>query len=320
MEQTQNSGSNSTLGQPVQRGLSRMLASAFAGKINTYEDFIKHFGIVDVIKALSAKVRGKVLVTCNGGGDPERASKMNADIVASTIASMLEDKLVTPDDICTEISTDHMVEVLSHQGLYRFLFGKLFSDKTFMKEVLEIILEERLLGDNTASSFMHAVGDDKVIDEGTTPPDLLAKCQLAMIARNREGGVFTDEDLLRFYTPKALVQYVVPHHLFAAVEAVAELNGWREKPKLPPEVLDSVVPPPGTAEVVEASLAPPPLPTSSNEEGGAAEEVEDLDAVDGEGVEITLDADGDDGGGRESERPAGRNRRKRDRDADGARK
>lgn len=282
----------------VQIGLSRMLQSAFAGKINTYEEFISHFGILEVIKKLSPRVRGKVLVACNGGGDPERASKMNADIVASTVASMLEDKLVTPDDICKEISTEHMVEVLPHQGLYRFLFGKMFSDKTFIKEILEIILQERLLGESTASSFMQAVGDDHVINE-STPPILLALCQLEMLKLNREGKTFTDDDLLQIYTPKALVEYVAPAHLFAAVEAVARLNDWLEKkPGLPEGVVTaSEFPPPGES-------SPPPLPGKKEKKNKKRNssvpddepEVTSTLASSGE-EELTLDIDDEEGDG-----------------------
>ncbi len=276
MEQTQK--------YEVQRGLSRMLSSAFTGQINTYADFIKHFGIVEVIKALSPKVRGKVFVTCNGGGDPERASKMNPDIVAMTIESMLlENALVTPDDICKEISTEHMVEVLPHQELYRFLFGKMFSDKTFMQEVLEIILQERMLGENTASNFMKAVGDDNVINESLTPALLLARCQLEMIKLNREGKLFTDEDLLQVYHPKALVQYVVPQHLFAVVEAVAELNAWHEKKGgLPAGALDSEAPPPPAATASQ----PPPL---SKKEKKARRKAEAEAAAASDDPETTLE-------------------------------
>lgn len=286
--------------QSVQIGLSRMLKSAFTGKINTHDELIKHFGITEVIEKLSPQVRGKVLVTCNGGGDPERASKMNAAIVASTIASMLEDKLVTADDICKEISTDHMVEVLPHRELYRFLFDKLFSDKKFMQEILEIILQERLLGDSTASNFMKAVGDDHVIHEGT-PPILLALCQLEMLKLNRDGKTFTDGDLLQIYTPEALVEYVAPLHLFAAVEAVAKLNDWLEKkPGLPEGVVTASEFPPAPGE-----SSPPPLHKKEKEKkskkrnSSAPDDEPEVTATPaaGDEGELTLDIDEDDADG-----------------------
>lgn len=237
--ETQKDGFDSTLKESVQRGQSRMLNSAFRNKIKTNAELIKDVGIVVLIKSISAEVRGRVFVACNGGGDAVRASKMDEDIVAMTIESMLtsDPPLVTPDDVCREISTDHLVEKLPRKELYRFMFGQPVTSKPFMAEVLRIILEERLLGDRTASSYLRAIGDDKIIHENT-PTHLLVLGQQSMLVQNRNGTVFTDDDLVVVYTPGDLVEYVELSDLFGAVQAVAELNGWIEKkPSLPEGVV-----------------------------------------------------------------------------------
>ena len=250
MENMQNRDFVSALDKSVQRALSSWLYRAFEGKISTYAELIEHFGITEVIKKISPKVRGKVLTTCNGGGDAERASKMNAEIVANTIASMLDDKLVTPAEICKEISTDHMVEVLPAQELYRFLFGKPVTSKMFMAQVHKVIQAEQLLGEKTASSYMSIIGDQKVIHE-KTPTRLLASCQIAMLGKNRAGEIWSDEDLIGVYTPNELVEYVDLTDLFPAVEAVATLNAWVEvevKYGLPDGVVTPSELPPASAK------------------------------------------------------------------------
>ncbi|MCC7522425.1 hypothetical protein IT407_01300 [Candidatus Uhrbacteria bacterium] len=301
MEEQTNHAFVSTLETPIQRAMSGWLHHAFTGKNISSADFIEHFGIIEVIKKLSPKVRGKVLVTCNGGGDSERASKMNADIVASTVASMLEDKLVMPEDICKEISTDHMVEVLPSNGLYRLIFGKRERmTRQLMTHVHKILLGEHLLGDKTASSYMRTIGDDKIINE-QTPPVLLALCQMAMLEKNRAGTVFTDDDVLGIYTPRSLVEYVDLADLFTAVEAVAKLNGWIEpKPGLPEGVVTpSDLPPPPAAS---AESTPPPLPGQKkkpkkrNSSNSDDEPEVTTTAVEGSGEELTLDIDEEEDG------------------------
>lgn len=300
MQKEQNQEFVSALETPVQRALSSWLYRAFEGKISTFAGLIEHFSITEVIKKISPKVRGKVLTTCNGGGDAERASKMNAEIVANTIASMLDDKLVTPEEICKEISTDHMVEVLPSQELYRFIFGKpgeqkrwLHDEKretpskTFMAQVHKVIQAERLLGEKTASSYMSIIGDEKVIHE-KTPARLLASCQIAMLLKNRTGEIWSDEDLLGVYTPSELVEYVDLSDLFPAVESVATLNTWVEVEKQKPGLPDGVVTP---------SELPPPSPPARNEaadegtetktEELSAEEQKELDEIEAEGAEDT---------------------------------
>jgi hypothetical protein len=244
----------SGLPKPIQRAMSDWLRFAIGGKIITHADLIAHFGIAKVITSLSAEVRGLVLCKCNGGGDPVRAAKMKAEIVASTIASMLEDKLVSAEDICQEISTDHMVEVLSSQELYRLVFGKPGekkrwlhegkakpASKAFMVAVHRVLQAESLLGDKTATEYVKALGEEKFIHD-KTPPRLLVECQRQMLARNRDGKLFTDDDLLKVYAPNELIQYVDLVDLFKAVEAVAVLNTWVEEPK-PAEPPSPAAPP-----------------------------------------------------------------------------
>ncbi len=268
MTENQTEGFETKLSEPIQRGKSRILNSAFTRKIIPHEAFVDHIGIVKLITEISPEVRGKVSCTCNGGGDPKRAAKMNAEIIASVIESQLKDVLITASDVCKEISTDHMVEVLDWKHLHRLVFGKPITDKMFMVDLIKITLSEKLLGEQTASAVMRAIGDSKMF-HGDTPVRLLLAYQKASMEMNRSGKVFTDEDTFGVYTPDELVTYVEIADLFRVIEAAGELNGWVEKeaPKLP----ESGGLPPGVATPSEF---PDPPKVGEGTEGGDDPEME----------------------------------------------
>jgi hypothetical protein len=253
------------LTKAIQRALSRWLHAAFSLEIITQKGFIDHIKIETLITKLSAAVRGKVFGACVKS-DPEFAAKLDASVVAATIGSALQGGLVTPADICKEITTDHMVEVLSSQELYRLMFGKpdekkrwlhedkaSASSKSFMAFVHKVIQQELVLGKDTATQYMKELGDAKVIHE-KTPPTLLAHGQVAMIEKYRANKLFTDADLIAIYTPSELVNYVDLSDLFPVVEAVARENSWiievpaPPKTEIPAGALDSVAPPAPSGE------------------------------------------------------------------------
>lgn len=250
----------SELTEPIQRWLSSCTSSAFKHNRVSAKALVQHFGIQSLIIALSAKVRGLVFCACNGGGEPERAAKIDAESVALLLSSMLKSGIVNEMLILKEISFDHMVEVLPNEKLYALVFGneekRLWENgnagsKAFMAEALEVLLEEALLSPETYVSTLK----EEMLIHTETPPELLIAAQRLALAMNREDKRFTDANLIGIYTPEKLVEYVELTDLFPAIEAVARAEGWieakAEEPTheiaatgIPSEALDSVLPDP----------------------------------------------------------------------------
>ena len=243
----------SELGKPIERALSGWLFFAIRHKIISYAALVAHFGVEKLITSLGPAVRGKVYCVCNGGGDTERAARIDAVAVALTIATMLKSKIVSEEDICQEVSTDHMVEVLPSGELFTLIFGQSGAPRAWLNDdteavaaALEVLCREKLLN---ASAYVHILGEDTFI-HAETPVELLVKGQRNALAKSRDGEVFTYEDLLDVYTPSVPVNYVPLPNLFPPFEAVFRENGWvlegeeagSSSDGIPAEALDSILP------------------------------------------------------------------------------
>lgn len=266
-------GFASALPEAAQRAMSKWLHNAFLGGIRSKTDFIDHFGVEHVITHLSPEVRGKVLCACNGGGDIAKASKIKPERVAALIASMLEQGLVTADDICADISTDHMVEKFPNDELYALLYG--YADepswvqqepdnlmkKAFLASADAAIRAEGLL---PADVYVKTMGEEAILN-ANTPNDLLASLVQKALEMGRKGQPFTDEHLRAVCTSERLIDYNTTPTLFRPCEAVAKANDWskpRPKPPAPPPATpkaDEKTPEsPGSAITAEAPAADAP--------------------------------------------------------------
>ncbi len=224
------SGYVSQLKEPIKRALSRWLASALMLKIVTYADLVRFLGVKELVTSISPEVRGMVFCACNGGGIPERASKVDAHSIAITISSMLRDQLVNEELVCQEISIDHMVEVLENSKLYALVFGEgetrpwkngEDTSKKFVAAVHTALHEEAVLSPDDYVRLL----ENKLVHE-QTPTELLVLGQLEATRLHRAGKTFSGADFIEVYAPDALVGYVALTDLQPAVEEVAKQHGW----------------------------------------------------------------------------------------------
>jgi hypothetical protein len=272
----------SKLDTSIKRGLSAMLHYAFTGGIITYEFFIDTIGVKELIMMLSPQVMGLVVSEVVGGFKPELAAEQDPEIMGLMIHSNLKKGLTTAAKVCKQISPDDMVKFIPNRQLYELVFGKPATSKTFTAAVLEIIIAENLLGEETPASYLKALKIDKIVHE-KTPLALLTRFSTSAYVKASANQPFSATDFLGVYTPEELVKYVDLDDLFAPMQAVAELNKW---------VDPVVVPKPATSGLPEGVGTPSdyPPPTKSEEE----KEIEELEATASSDDVLVLDADDDD--------------------------
>jgi hypothetical protein len=277
--------------------------------------------LVESLATISNERRAELVQKCTG---MKRGSALKMSVEESIRA--IEIALIEGDTNAEEIFDDlHEPKGISESEIIRFfppdrVFNTWFysgfitaegeDDQALMSDLWDFIIEHKLLGEMTALQLAQDLGLHHFVSD-KCPIEKRAELVLRvlhygepMLASSRPDGSsssanankarpFSAIALFSVVKPADLVKYVRLSEMSKPLEEMAKTKGWL-KTGLPPEALDSVIPPPGTVEAVEASLVPPPLPTAPSNEGGEApEEVEDLDAVDGDGVEITLDGDGD---------------------------
>jgi len=280
---------------------------------------LAHFGVRVLIESIAKSSndrRADLVQKCTG---IKRNSALKMDVEASIvmIETALSERDTNADEVFDEkdngISTEEMVRFFPLDRVFDLWFHSGFvttetnDDKAFMADIYDFVIQRKLLGEMTALQLtldlgvQHFVSDkcpielrvkllDKVLQHGEP---MLAKARPdASSANAAKARPFTATDLLSTISPTDLVRFIPLGHLSKPIYALATAKGWMQvKQALPPEALDSVVPP---ALPRGSSESDEPIVVTGEGDADLAAETDALLEGDGKGDEVVVvDGDGD---------------------------
>jgi len=281
---------------------------------------LSHFGVSILIESVSknSNDRRADLVQKSTGIKRNSALKMGLPESISLVQTALSEKDTSAKEIFDEsgggISTVEIVQFFPPDKVFDLWFHSGFitsgqdDDKAFMADIYDFINQRDMFGPMTALTLVQEIGmkyfisDECPIEKRLKLLETVLQYGEPMLSKSRDGASsanaakakpFTAANLLATITPTDLVGFVPLTHLSKPIYTLATTKGWI-KQALPPEALDSVVPPALPAQVTPANEADGEAKSAERtEEERLADEVDALEESDDAPV-VMVDGDGDD--------------------------
>ncbi len=226
--------------------------------------------------------RGKLIIRCFSGFGKKTAESLDLATCITLVKVALEKRDISADIIFTTVTPSELVRKQDRKEIWRTIHEKAWPDKdtashrALMSEALERYVEEELDGSRVESlkAIESAVTFENYVEH--LPKEVLVEIiRLARLradgskrnsdasspAQNMIGGVaFSADVLAEVAKPSVLAEHLPLDVLYAVPKSAAERFGWEEPPAttseetsaelkeeplsgIPPEALDSVLPP-----------------------------------------------------------------------------
>ncbi|MFO7177281.1 MAG: hypothetical protein DIU78_001160 [Pseudomonadota bacterium] len=251
----------SSLKSGTERFLSRVVVHALEDGWKTPEDFLRHFGPLDLMRALEAapELRKNILVIAAGVHE-KIARKKSTESAAEDLQIALEEDLTTPADLLSLFQADDRVRYLEADRLWSFAFEGDFHkangterDRAVerMAFLIETAMEEELL---TTQDIGDGVGFSTIAER--LPVRELQRVLEHALDLGRQGASLTEATLMDVvplrsllgYLPLDLVWEKVIVHRVAEPARFTSSGGRRPPPARP-------APAPGSGSDSSASSA-----------------------------------------------------------------
>ena len=219
------------------RFLSRVVQHTLASAWQTPDDFLQHFGPVELMNALASadELRSRLLVQLANVHE-KIASKKSIDSAAEDLKLALEEKVTSPEALLDCFPADDRVKYLGAPLLWKFMFEDSFHTTTKgdgapahdravrrMTFLLECALQEELL---TLQQLGDGIGFERIAD--CLPPEELRRVVTRALEGSRRSEPLSEERLLDVIPIGKLVGYVPLDVIWTnvVIERVAAVHGY----------------------------------------------------------------------------------------------
>jgi hypothetical protein len=225
----------SRLGEPSQRFLSRVLEHALTTGLRAPEEFLRHFGPMDLMIALAEQpTRRARILEATVGLRPRVALRKSPQSAAEDLQLALDEGETDAATVLGLVDPDDRVQFLDNAKLWTFLVeprwwatphelgDRLEQVREHTAFVIQCGLDEGLL---TPTDIVNAVSVPSLVD--CLPADLVVRVVERALVDGRNAAAFTDEALLEAVGLQGLVAHVPLHTLWEWVigAKIAGRNG-----------------------------------------------------------------------------------------------